>query len=217
MATGSVIHLSPGDVLGRYRVEAFVAKGGMGDIFRAWDDKLERQVALKTIREEYASTPEAMNRFLREAQILAQLNHPGICQVYDWVEHQGSLVIAMEWVEGDTLAARIAQGALPPATAVPLLRNLAAALAVAHAKGIIHRDLKPSNILLTPEGLPKILDFGLAKSFGGDPPTGTMAPKTPLLEEEATRPGASPSPTFTETGALMGTWGLHRAGGRPGG
>jgi tetratricopeptide (TPR) repeat protein/predicted Ser/Thr protein kinase len=208
MATLLDCPLQVGDVVGRYRVERFVAEGGMGRVFRAWDTKLERQVALKVIRADHASDKAALGRFQREAQILAKLDHPGICHVYDWLDHHGTLVMAMEWVDGAPLSALLEQGAMPVRQAIGLLRELALALAAAHSKGVIHRDLKPSNILVTGSGA-KVLDFGLAKIFekplvmdadhGFDPPAG---------EEESTRPCSSPGDPFTEPGMIMGTRGF---------
>lgn len=219
MSLRSAPVLQPGDVIGRYRVEAFVAEGGMGDVFRAWDTTLQRPVALKTIRGEFAEQPPARLRFQREAQLLARLDHPCICQVHDWVEHRGTLVMAMEWVEGTSLSARLAQGPLPEAEALPLLQGVAEALAAAHGRGVVHRDIKPSNVLITPEGLPKVLDFGLAKASGATPeglssdgePEGSLG--------EATTLSASQAP-LSQPGLLLGTRGFlapERLRGEPAG
>lgn len=158
-------HLPEGTLLGRYRVESFVDEGGMGAVYRAYDTKLDRPVALKALRVKHRRDAAALARFQREAQVLAQLNHPNICQVYDWVEAEGATYMAMEWVDGDTLEHRMREASLPlgPTIALPLLSAIASALAAAHAKEIIHRDLKPGNVILTPEGRVKVLDFGLAK------------------------------------------------------
>ncbi len=158
-------HLPEGTFLGRYRVEAFVDEGGMGAVYRAHDPKLDRPVALKALRIKHRRDAAALARFQREAQVLAQLNHPNICQVYDWVEAEGATYMAMEWVEGPTLEQRMGKTWTPmtPAAALPILTAIASALAAAHAKEIIHRDLKPGNVILTPDGRVKVLDFGLAK------------------------------------------------------
>ena len=203
MASLLISPLVPGDAVGRYRVEAFVAEGGMGQVFRAWDAQLERRVALKTIRAERATDHAALARFQREAQILAKLDHPGICHVYDWLEREGTLVMAMEWVEGTPLSKLLETGPFPFPRAIRLLRDLAQALAVAHARGVIHRDLKPSNILLTPDGQAKILDFGLAKALGG-----VAGPSAPAGEDAPTVSCSTLEDPLTETGAIMGTRGF---------
>jgi tetratricopeptide (TPR) repeat protein/predicted Ser/Thr protein kinase len=205
----SVSPLQVGDEVGRYRVEAFVAEGGMGQVFRAWDTRLQRAVALKTIRAEHAGEHEALARFQREAQILAKLDHPGICHVYDWLDHQGSLVMAMEWVDGSSLKTLLEQGALPIPQAIRLLKEVATALAAAHAKGVIHRDLKPSNILITKEGAAKILDFGLAKSAGDSFPFDTFHGwASPAKEDASTQALSSPGGPLTVPGTIMGTRGF---------
>lgn len=203
MATPGGSPLRPGETVGRYRVEAFVAEGGMGCVFRAWDTTLERAVALKTIRGERAGQAEALARFQREAQILARLDHPGICRVHDWLDHDGTLVMAMEWVDGRPLSELLREPSLGFRSAVRLLRDLALALAAAHAQGIVHRDLKPSNILVHPDGSPKILDFGLAKAFGGPEPRAAGA----ATDEEATVDGAAADVSLTRPGAVPGTAG----------
>ncbi len=201
--------LQVGDEVGRYRVEAFVAEGGMGQVFRAWDTRLERRVALKTIRAGHASEKAALVRFQREAQILAKLDHPGICHVYDWLDHQGTLVMAMEWVEGTSLKSLLDQGAMPLPQATRLLKEVATALAAAHARGVVHRDLKPSNILITKEGAAKILDFGLAKSAGdGFIFDGQAGWASPAGEDESTRSFPGPGGPLTEPGMIMGTRGF---------
>ena len=209
MGSETVNSLQPGDEVGRYRVEAFVAEGGMGRVYRAWDAKLERRVALKTIRADRMSEVAALGRFQREAQILAKLDHPGICHVYDWLEHDGTLIIAMEWVDGASLSTVVEQGPMPLEKATRLLREVALALAAAHAKGVIHRDLKPSNILVTREGNAKILDFGLAKSYGDDPTDHTQSAFFSTVGEESpTESRSSPRGPLTQMGAILGTRGF---------
>lgn len=204
MSTTYTNPLQAGDVIGRYRVEHFVAKGGMGEVFQGWDLVLERVVALKTIRPEFSGDPTILHRFQREAQILARLNHPGICQVYDWLDHGGLFIIAMEWVEGITLASLLQQGPLSPERVAALMRGVADALTAAHAKGVIHRDLKPSNILLPMEGGVKILDFGLAKTQE-TPPLGAMH-WSQLPTEDAVTAGPS-HPEVSQAGFVLGTRG----------
>ncbi|HEY3399580.1 MAG TPA: serine/threonine-protein kinase [Geothrix sp.] len=209
MATETVSPLQPGDVVGRYQVEAFVGEGGMGRVFRAWDVSLERHVALKVIRADHASQRAVLTRFQREAQILAKLDHAGICHVYDWLDHDGTLVMAMEWVDGTLLSTLLEGGPLPLPKAIRLLREVALALAAAHAKGVIHRDLKPSNIQITPEGSAKLLDFGLAKDFREVAFEDNRETWSTLPEEEATtRTRPAFREPLTRPGTVMGTRGF---------
>src|SRR5215472_2034536 len=143
----------PGAKLGPYEILAPIGAGGMGEVYRARDSKLERDVAIKVLPEAVAQNPERLARFEREAKVLAPLNHPNIAQIYG-VE-QGALV--MELVEGETLSGPVAL-----ATALDYARQIADALETAHEKGIVHRDLKPANIKVTPQSVVKVLDFGLA-------------------------------------------------------
>jgi Tol biopolymer transport system component/predicted Ser/Thr protein kinase len=166
--------LQPGQCLGPYRIECFLAAGGMGVVYRATDTRLHREVAIKV------SAARFSERFEVEARVIASLNHPHICQLYD----VGPNYLVMELVEGPTLADRIQNGALPLDEALAVARQIAEALEAAHEKGRVHRDLKPANVKITPEGVVKVLDFGLAKaaeepSAVGDPsvsPTLTMSP-----------------------------------------
>jgi eukaryotic-like serine/threonine-protein kinase len=129
-------------------------------VYRARDSKLNRDVAIKVLPAALANDADYMARFQREAQVLAALNHPNIAAIYGLEDY----AIVMELVEGATLAERISQGALPPEEALPIARQIAEALEAAHEKGIVHRDLKPGNVKITPEGVVKVLDFGLAKT-----------------------------------------------------
>src|SRR5215510_14082209 len=146
--------------LGSYEILDAIGAGGMGEVYRARDTKLGRDVAIKVLPTAFAADAQYMARFEREAQVLASLNHPNIAAVYG-IE-QGALV--MELVPGQTLAERIAAGALPIEEALPIARQIAAGLEAAHDRGIVHRDLKPANVKITPDGVVKLLDFGLAKS-----------------------------------------------------
>src|SRR6185436_9330512 len=150
--------MSPESAIGHYRILSKLGEGGMGAVYRATDTKLGRDVAIKVLPEAFVKDPDRLARFTREAQVLASLNHPNIATIHGIED--GALV--MELVEGPTLADRIEQGALPLDEALSIARQITEALEVAHEKGIVHRDLKPANIKVTPEGLVKVLDFGLA-------------------------------------------------------
>src|SRR5688500_16158355 len=158
--------LSPGTRLGVYEIAALIGAGGMGEVYRARDPRLNRDVALKVLPEALALDPDRLARFKREAQVLASLNHHNIAAIYGFAE--GALVL--ELAEGPTLADRIAEAPLPLDEALPVARQIADALEAAHEHGIIHRDLKPANIKLRPDGTVKVLDFGLAKAL--EPPEG---------------------------------------------
>ena len=166
--------LAPGTRLGSYVIAAPIGAGGMGEVYRAHDTTLGRDVAIKTLPDRLADDPERLARFRREAQVLAALNHPGIASIYGIEAGEGShTFLVLELVDGETLAARIARGPLPVAEALRFAREIAQALAAAHDRGIVHRDLKPSNVALTSSDRVKVLDFGLAKAIEpagpGDP------------------------------------------------
>src|SRR5580700_5215705 len=144
---------SIGDRLGPYEILARIGAGGMGEVYRARDTKLDRDVAIKVLSAAFAEAPERLARFEREAKVLASLNHPNIAQIYG-IEDRA---LVMELVEGRTL-----QGPLQIATSLNYAKQIADALEAAHDKGIVHRDLKPTNIVITPQGVAKVLDFGLA-------------------------------------------------------
>ena len=167
----------------------------MGEVYRATDTVLKRQVALKILPSEVAAEPERIARFQREAELLAALNHPNIAHLYGIETSNGALALVMELVEGPTLADRIAEGPIPPVEALPIAKQIAEALEAAHEQGVIHRDLKPANIKVRPDGTVKVLDFGLAKAM--EPAVGFS-------------PGMSRSPTITtpamtQAGFIMGT------------
>src|SRR5260370_25773515 len=165
----------------------------MGEVYRATDARLGRDVALKVLPEAFARDTERMARFEREAKVLASLNHPNIASIYGLEESNGVSALAMELVEGPTLAERIKQGPIPLDEALAMAKQVAEALEYAHERGIIHRDLKPSNVKLTPDSQVKVLDFGLAKA----------------LESETAEEELQNSPTLsaaaTRTGVLLGT------------
>ena len=161
--------LTVGTRLGPYDIVALIGAGGMGEVYRARDAKLNRDVALKVLPEVFARDPDRLARFRREAQVLASLNHPNIAAIYGFEESNPSpgsgQALVLELVEGPTLAERIAHGPIPVDEALPIARQIAEALEVAHEQGIIHRDLKPANIKLRSDGTVKVLDFGLAKAL----------------------------------------------------
>jgi serine/threonine protein kinase len=157
-----------GRQVGPYRILSPLGAGGMGEVYRAHDIKLGRDVALKTLPSEFARDPDRLARFRREARALATLNHPNIAAIYGLEESTHADCLVLELVEGETLAERIRRtGPLPLAQALDYARQIAEALEAAHCRGIIHRDLKPANVKVTPEGRVKVLDFGLAKAVWG--------------------------------------------------
>jgi len=170
----------------------------MGEVYRARDGTLQRDVALKILPQSFATDPERLARFRREAQVLASLNHPHIGAIYGFEESTGTHALVLELVEGPTLADRIAQGAVPVDEALPIARQIAEALEAAHEQGIIHRDLKPANIKLRPDGTVKVLDFGLAKLTAPTSPAGSAASVS--LSPTITSPAM-----MTGVGVLLGT------------
>src|SRR5262245_13633842 len=152
-----------GRQLGAYSILSFLAKGGMGEVYRSRDTKLKREVAIKILPEEFSRDRDRVARFQREAEVLASLNHPNIAAIYDLEEAEGARFLVLEFVEGETLAERIMRGPIPIEQALNIAKNICEALEMAHDKGITHRDLKPHNVKLTPDGKVKVLDFGLAK------------------------------------------------------
>jgi serine/threonine protein kinase len=158
------MRLDPGTRLGPYEITAPLGAGGMGEVYRARDARLARDVAIKALPEAFARDPERLARFEREAKLLASLNHANVGAIYGLEEADGHRFLVLELVEGETLAARLARGTLPLAESLDVCRQIAAALESAHDSGVVHRDLKPGNVVLTPAGVVKVLDFGLAKA-----------------------------------------------------
>jgi len=187
--------MDPGTRLGIYEITGTLGKGGMGEVYRARDTKLEREVAIKTLPASLAYDKDRLARFEREAKLLASLNHAHIASVYGLDEHEGTLYIAMELVEGETLEQKLETGALPVEDALRLGLQIAEALEAAHDKGVVHRDLKPANVMVTANGVVKVLDFGLAKAFSGDPAEASPA-HSPAL-----------SMAMTQAGLVLGTAG----------
>src|SRR5271156_4661903 len=161
--------LATGTKLGSYEITGAIGVGGMGEVYRARDAKLGRDVALKVLPEAFARDAERMARFQREAKVLASLNHPNIASIYGLEDSGATHALVMELVEGPTLGDRIAQGPLPLNEALPIARQICEALEFAHDRGITHRALKPANIKIPPDAAVKILDFGLAKAVADDP------------------------------------------------
>ncbi len=162
--TGASISILTGRRLGAYQVHERIGVGGMGEVYRARDTKLGRDVAIKILPRLFTSDPDRLARFEREARVLASLNHPHIGAIYGLEDADGVRALVLELVNGETLAARIARGAIPLPDALTITQQIADALDAAHEKGIVHRDLKPANIKITPDGHVKVLDFGLAKA-----------------------------------------------------
>ena len=171
-----------GKTLAHYEVTAKLGEGGMGEVYRARDAKLGRDVALKILPEAFTEDPDRLSRFRREAQVLASLNHPHIAAIYGIEEADGNNFLVMELAEGEEFRDRIARN-LPPEEAMGICLQIAEALAAAHERGIVHRDLKPANVKVTNDGQVKVLDFGLAKAYTGDPGDDTNIANSPTLTQ----------------------------------
>jgi Tol biopolymer transport system component len=186
--------IPPGTKIGPYTVEAEIGRGGMGVVYRASDERLDRNVALKALPAELAGNPDRLARFEREARLLAQLNHPNLAGLFGLEEQDGATYLVLELVEGETLAERLDRGPLPVVEALELAIEIARGVEAAHEAGVVHRDLKPGNVKITPDGKAKVLDFGLARaddlqsSDSGDL-TQTPTQTTPL-QHSPTIPGA---------------------------
>jgi eukaryotic-like serine/threonine-protein kinase len=199
--------LSVGDKLGHYEILSPLGAGGMGEVYRAQDTQLQREVAIKVLPVGLAGDTDRLARFDREAKILAALNHPNIAVIYGLVESAGGRALVMELVAGETLADRIKRGPISLSEAVLVARQIAEALEAAHERGIVHRDLKPGNVMITQSGAVKVLDFGLAA----------------MTQVGASTPGdPNNSPTLTigmtQAGVVMGTAGYmapEQAAGTP--
>jgi eukaryotic-like serine/threonine-protein kinase len=210
--------LAAGSRLGPYEILAPLGAGGMGEVWRARDTKLGREVALKVLPESLAGDTERLQRFEREAQLLASLNHPHIAAIYGVEDSTDTKALVLELVEGETLQERIERGAIPLEDALPIARQIAEALEAAHERGVVHRDLKPANVKLQPDGGVKVLDFGLAKALDTSMPAAASANSPTLMRPEAepqararagwAGPAAGPdlanSPTLTAAGTQLG-------------
>src|SRR5499433_1481911 len=164
-----------GTRLGSLEITALLGKGGMGEVYRARDMKLKRDVAIKILPDEFSRDADRVSRFQREAEVLAALNHPNIAAIHDLEETSGMRYLVLELVEGETLADRIVRGPIPVEETLDIAKHVSEALEAAHERGVVHRDLKPANVKLTPDGRVKELDFGLAKAMEGTPSTPTSA------------------------------------------
>ncbi len=187
------MNLAPGATLGSYEVAGLIGEGGMGSVYRATDSRLGRQVALKVVRPTLVDSDDRVARFTREARLLASLNHPNIATIHGFEECDGVRFLVLELVPGATLAEMVAKGPIPMRDALALGVQIATAIEAAHERGVIHRDLKPANIKVTPDGIVKVLDFGLAKALAPDSssdPAGT---------------GITTAPSGTAAGVILGT------------
>lgn len=196
--------------IGPYQIQRELGRGGMGEVFLARDTRLDRDVAIKALPAHLAGDPDRLARFQREAKALAALNHPGVGAIYGLEEAGGHQYLVLEYIEGETLMDRLGSGAIPVDEALSIARQMAEALEAAHEKGIVHRDLKPGNVMVTPEGVVKVVDFGLARTAEG-PMSSTSLP---AAADSPTMPVHSP----TIPGAIMGTAGYmspEQARGKP--
>jgi serine/threonine protein kinase/TolB-like protein len=184
--------VTAGTQLGVYTILDSLGAGGMGEVYRARDGRLDREVAIKFLHEDVTDDPDRLARFEREAKLLASVNHPNIATVYSLDEADGLRFLVMELVPGETLADQLAAGPLPPATVLSIGRQIADALEAAHEQGVVHRDLKPANVKITPRGRVKVLDFGLAKNVGP-------------AASQLSRPPSKPPSDATPAGVLLGT------------
>jgi eukaryotic-like serine/threonine-protein kinase len=184
-----------GSQLGSHEITGLLGKGGMGEVYRARDTKLKREVAIKILPDEFSRDPDRVTRFQREAEVLASLNHPNIAGIYDLAEANGSRFLVLELVEGETLAERIKRRPIPIDEALNIAKSICEALEAAHEKGVIHRDLKPANVKITPDGKVKVLDFGLAKAMESTAESATLSNSPTMVNSMAA----------TNAGIIIGT------------
>ncbi len=195
--------LASGTKLGPYEIQSPLGAGGMGEVYRALDTRLDRTVAVKVLASHLSSSPELKQRMEREARAISSLNHPHICQLFDIGSQDGTDYLVMEFLEGETLADKLRKGPLPLAEVYKIAIDVAEALALAHRSGIVHRDLKPGNIMLTTGGA-KLMDFGLAKPLGMQT-SGSASASAPSFTAAATLSGPSPLTPLTTAGTVIGT------------
>ena len=184
--------LSAGTRFGNYEIVSAIGAGGMGEVYKARDGRLKRDVAVKVLPDTFATDPERLARFQREAEVLASLNHPNIAHIHGLEEAGGVRALVMEFVEGEDLAQKIARRPIPIGDALPIARQIAEALEAAHGQGIIHRDLKPANIKVRDDGTVKVLDFGLAKLVDRSDPSSNDETFLQRLTEENVVVGTVP-------------------------
>ena len=178
-----------GKTLAHFEITGLLGKGGMGEVYLARDTKLDRDVAIKLLPRELATDSERLARFRREAKLLATLNHPAIGALYGIEETDGSVFLVMELVEGEDLGKRLQRGALPIDEALQVAVQIAEALEAAHDDGVIHRDLKPANVMIAPDGVAKVLDFGLAKTWRGDDEVANLSMSPTMTAQPGVRGG----------------------------
>src|SRR6516162_7919542 len=188
--------LKIGTQLGAHEITALLGKGGMGEVYRARDLKLKREVAIKILPDEFSSDADRVGRFQREAEVLASLNHPNIAAIHSLEESGSTRFLVLELVEGETLEERLRRGPIPVQEALAITNSICEALEAAHEKGVVHRDLKPGNVKITPDGKVKVLDFGLAKAIDS-------APASPALSNSPTMVGATAGGMILGTAAYM--------------
>src|SRR5499427_4417140 len=181
--------LAPGTRIGGYETVSLLGAGGMGEVYRARDTKLNRDVALKILPETFTVDGDRIARFRREAQVLASLNHPNIAAIYGFEDSGQTHALVLELVDGPTLADRIAKGPIPLDEALPIAKQIADALEAAHEQAIVHRDLKPANIKVRPDGTVKVLDFGLAKAMEPASAVSPMLSNSPTITTPAMATG----------------------------
>jgi serine/threonine-protein kinase len=187
--------ISIGSQLGFHEITALLGKGGMGEVYRARDLRLKREVAIKILPEEFSRDADRVGRFQREAEVLASLNHPNIASIHSFEEAGGTRYLVLELVEGETLEERIRRGPIPIEEALTIAKNICEALEAAHDKGVVHRDLKPANVKVTPDGKVKVLDFGLAKAMDNGPANAALSNSPTLINSVAA----------TNAGVIIGT------------
>src|ERR1700722_7191231 len=197
--------VTSGTKLGPYEIISPLGAGGMGEVYRARDTRLERTVAIKVLPSHLSSSPELRARFELEARAISSLNHPYICHLYDIGSQDGIAYLVMEYLQGDTLADRLRKGALPLRQAMEFGSQIAEALATAHRAGILHRDLKPGNVMLTPTGA-KLMDFGLAKPAPSIGDKKAVSGLTPSMPTQTLAALSSPVKALTEHGTIVGTF-----------
>ena len=193
--------LSPGHKLAHYEILEPIGKGGMGEVYRARDGKLGRDVAIKVLPDEFAQDTERLRRFQREAKVLASLNHPNIASIYGLEQSGSTHYLVLELVPGETLAERMARGPIPADEALEIASKITEALEAAHERGIVHRDLKPANIMLTPDDEVKVLDFGLAKALVEEVSDADSSMSPTRLRQGFGEAGPDP----TRVGVILGT------------
>ena len=195
--------LSPGQSLASYEILALLGKGGMGEVYRARDPNLDREVAIKVLPEVVAQDEERILRFEREAKVLASLSHPHIGAIHGFETVDATRFLVLEYVEGESLAKRLSHGPMPIEEALETCRQIAEGLEAAHERGVVHRDLKPANVQLKADGTVKVLDFGLARAVADESGGAPDISDSPTITADFTRPGVvlGTAPYMSQVGA----------------